>query len=139
MKKKAVLLAGTVILLVCGALIGKEMIETKPFKDLSKNDIAEVTVKLLPPDTAFTVNDEEVKELVEILNRVVTYREDDSYTEYAGQAAVFTIIRTDGTQLTVNAYNPFIIIDGIGYRTKYGPCEELNSFANRLESGKEGA
>lgn len=139
MKKKAILFSGAVILLICGVLIGKELIGTKPFKNLSRNEIAEVTVMPIPPDTTFTVNDEEVKELVEILNRAVIYREDDSYTEYAGQAAVFTMIKTDGTRLTVVAYNPFIIIDGIGYRTKYGPCEELNSFANHLESGKEGA
>ena len=29
-------------------------------------------------------------------------------------------------------YNPFIIIDGIGYKCKYEPCEALNHYANEL-------
>ena len=36
-------------------------------------------------------------------------------------------IKTD-----IMAYNPFLVIDGIGYRTKYEPCQMLNSYANRL-------
>ena len=39
---------------------------------------------------------------------------------------------TDGTQTEVMAYNPFLVIDGIGYKTKYEPCEALNSYANQL-------
>ena len=39
---------------------------------------------------------------------------------------------TDGTQTSIMAYNPFLVIDGIGYKTKYEPCEALNSYANRL-------
>ena len=38
----------------------------------------------------------------------------------------------DGTVTDVTAYNPFLIIDGTGYRTAYGPCEALNRFANEL-------
>ena len=29
-------------------------------------------------------------------------------------------------------YNPFLVIDGVGYKTKYEPCEALNHYANRL-------
>ena len=29
-------------------------------------------------------------------------------------------------------YNPFLIIDGVGYKTKYEPCQALNSYANEL-------
>ena len=36
--------------------------------------------------------------------------------------------RVDGTQTDIMAYNPFIVIDGIGYKTKYEPCEALNSY-----------
>lgn len=39
---------------------------------------------------------------------------------------------SDGTQTSIMAYNPFLVIDGTGYRTKYEPCEALNSYANRL-------
>ncbi len=38
----------------------------------------------------------------------------------------------DGTETEITACNPFLVIDGAGYRTKYAPCEALNSYANRL-------
>ena len=57
---------------------------------------------------------------------------DNSYTEYAGQAVIFTLSLADGSQVEIIAYNPFIIIDGIGYKCKYEPCEALNHYANEL-------
>ena len=63
---------------------------------------------------------------------IVIYNQDDSYTEYAGQAVVFSVTLLDGSQMEVTAYNPFVIIDGVGYKCKYEPCEELNDFANEL-------
>ena len=75
---------------------------------------------------------ENIQELVEYLNDVVVYNEDNSYTEYDGQGVVFTLTMVDGTQTDIMAYNPFIVIDGIGYKTKYEPCEALNSYANEL-------
>ena len=60
------------------------------------------------------------------------YNKDNSYTEYAGQAVIFTLSLADGSQVEIIAYNPFIIIDGIGYKCKYEPCEALNHYANEL-------
>ena len=70
--------------------------------------------------------------LVSYLNEVVIYNKDNSYTEYAGQAVIFTLSLADGSQVEIIAYNPFIIIDGIGYKCKYEPCEALNHYANEL-------
>lgn len=39
---------------------------------------------------------------------------------------------SDDTQITATVFTPFVIIDGVGYRAKYEPCEALNSYANRL-------
>ena len=50
----------------------------------------------------------------------------------AGQAVIFTLSLADGSQVEIIAYNPFIIIDGIGYKCKYEPCEALNHYANEL-------
>jgi len=66
------------------------------------------------------------------LNDVVIYNEDNSYTEYAGQAVVFTLTMADGTQTESMAYNPFLVIDDVGYKTKYELWEALNSYANEL-------
>ena len=65
--------------------------------------------------------------MVEYLKDVVIYNEDNSYKEYSGQGVIFTLNMTDGTQTSIMAYNPFLVIDGIGYKTKYEPCEALNS------------
>ncbi|MGN6710660.1 hypothetical protein [Anaerocolumna jejuensis] len=134
--KKRIWIIPVIVILVCGFFIGRSFIGTRPFKDLTAKDVKEVTVKLIPPDTELGFTDEEVNKLVEILNRVVIYQKDNSYGKYAGQAVIFTMTKTDGTQISINAYNPFIIIDGVGYKTKYGPCEELNNLANNLEAEK---
>ena len=102
----------------------------KPYKDLDAAQIVSAKVLLTPPDK--TIEIENIQELVEYLNDVVVYNEDNSYTEYDGQGVVFTLTMVDGTQTDIMAYNPFIVIDGIGYKTKYEPCEALNSYANEL-------
>ena len=73
-----------------------------------------------------------IAELAELLQAQVVYRRDGSYTEYDGQAVTFTLELTGGATRQVTAYNPFLIIDGVGYRCKYEPCEALNRYANRL-------
>ena len=89
---------------------------------------------LTPPDQSFVLTGAEVGELLPLLQKVVLYQGDNSYTDYAGQAVVFDLTMQDGSTTQVVAYNPFVIIDGVGYRTKYEPCEALNAFANRLLS-----
>ncbi len=121
------------VLLICLApgVFGK-----RPFKDIDGADILSARVELMPPDVELEVSDTE--KLAEILRQVVIYRQDDSYKDYAGQAAVFTLSMDDGTVLEITEYTPFVIIDGVGYKAKYEPCEALNSYANALlsQSGK---
>lgn len=102
----------------------------KPFKDLEPSEIVSATVRLTPPDR--TIQIEEIEELTGYLNDVVIYNEDNSYTEYSGQGVAFTLKLADGTQTEVMAYNPFFVIDGVGYKTKYEPCQALSAYANRL-------
>ncbi len=102
-----------------------------PFKDLTASDIASASVTLLPPDK--TVQIENIEELIELVNAVEIYEEDESWKEYTGQACIFTLVKKDGTKLEINAYNPFIIINGVGYKCKYEPCEALNAYANALQ------
>ena len=104
----------------------------KPFADLKASDLQSATVRLMPPDETYQVV--ELKELVSYLQNLVIYEEDNSYTEYAGQAVAYTLTMTDGTERTVTAYAPFLILDGIGYRTKYEPCNALNQLANNIAS-----
>ncbi len=129
MKHKKVLL----IALICLIGIGVSALlfsGQRPFKDLEATDITSANVRLSPPDTTIQIS--ETEELVSYLKEVVIYNKDNSYTEYAGQGAVFTLFLADGSQMKIIAFNPFIIIDGIGYKCKYEPCEALNNYANRL-------
>lgn len=137
MKHRLILSAAGIILalaiiLLClsGDILGK-----RPFKDLKGTDIVSASVELMPPDVELEISDRE--KLAELLRQVVIYRRDDSYKDYDGQAAVFTLIMEDGTAVEITDYTPFVIIDGVGYKAKYEPCEALNSYANALlgESG----
>lgn len=102
----------------------------RPFRDLDAAQIASAQVQLLPPDRTVEIAD--TAELAALLQAAVVYEQDDSYTEYAGQAVIITLTMADGAQREIMAYNPFLVIDGVGYRTKYAPCEALNGYANGL-------
>lgn len=102
----------------------------RPYKDFQTSDIVCASVHLTPPDKTVEIND--IEELVTILKDIVIYGEDNSYTEYAGQATSFTLVMKNGSTEKITAYNPFIIINGTGYKAKYEPCERLNNYANKL-------
>ncbi len=130
MKSSRMILAAVICVLLLGPVIFVFVIGRKPFRNLDASDIAMATVLLSPPDITVEITD--VEALTEILKKVVIYREDNTYTEYNGQGTIYTLAMTDGTQIRIMAYNPFLVIDGVGYRTKYEPCNALNSYANRL-------
>ena len=67
-----------------------------------------------------------------LLREIRVTRRDDSYTKYGGQMVRFTLTLTNGSTTAVTAYNPFLNLDGQGWRTAYEPCEALNAFGNRL-------
>jgi hypothetical protein len=110
--------------IVCFVLSGK-----KPFKNFSATNVESATVLLIPNET---IKITDIEELTGYLRDVVIYNEDNSYTEYSGQGVIFTLAMTDGTQVEVEAYNTFIVIDGVGYKCKYEPCKALSNYANRF-------
>ena len=128
------LCGGLAALLLAGAALGPSVTGTRPLKDLAAGDIQSAQVELFPPDVTIQLTKQEIDRLVPLLNQVVIYRRDDSWREYSGQMCVFTLTMADGSQITVQAYNPFLIVDGTGWRTKYEPCEALNHFANTLRN-----
>lgn len=119
------ILAAAILMIIFAVVSGR-----KPYKDLEAVQIVSATVRLSPPGK--TIQIAEVKELVDLLKDVVIYNEDNSYTEYSGQAVTFTLVMTDGTQTGIMEHNPFLVIDGVGYKTKYEPCEALSQYANML-------
>lgn len=131
MKKKRFVITIACIVLVCVAAMGFLFtIGKRPYKNLNAAQIMSAEVWLSPPGK--TVEIEDIPELVEYLNDVVIYNQDNSYTEYNGQGVIFTLTMTDGTKIKIMAYNPFLVINDVGYKTKYEPCEALNRYANEL-------
>ena len=116
-------------------LVGCSGTGTKPYQGLTAAEISFATVLLQPPDK--TIQVEELDTLLALLQDLVIYEEDNSYTEYAGQSVTIHLVMSDGTQASITAYNPFLIIDGVGYRTEYEPCEALNRYANELLSSED--
>lgn len=135
MKRSRMLAAAVICVLLLSAVNFIFNIGRKPFKNLDVSEIAMATVRLTPPDKTIEITD--VESLTELLKEVVIYRKDNSYKNYAGQGVVFTLAMTDGTLVEIMAYNPFIVIDSVGYRTKYEPCNALNNYANRLLEQEE--
>ena len=124
MRRKGILAALTAAVLIARGKM--------PYQDLKASEVVSAAVRLSPPDETVPIADPE--ELVALLKEVVIYREDDSYTEYSGQAVTFTLIMADGSQEEITAYSPFLIVNGTGYRAKYGPCEQLSRYANQLRN-----
>lgn len=127
-KKYAVI----VIVIILLVLVAVMMMGKRPFRSLKAEQIASMTVTLTPPDVTIELEPEQIQQAAMLISQIVTYQKDQSYTDYAGQGVIFTITMTDGTKHSIMGYNPFVVIDGVGYRTKQEPCEQLNRFANEL-------
>ena len=132
LQKRDILIVGVVLAVLLALAAGLLFWGRRPFRDLEAADITAASVTLMPPDVTLELDEAEIKTLAELLGDLRITRPDQSYTEYAGQAVQFTVTFADGTETELTDYNPFLIIDGTGWRTAYGPCEALNRFANEL-------
>lgn len=140
MKKRTLIISLVCMLLITSVVAlfaggGRKLYGEKPFKDLDASQITSATVRLTPPDK--TIRIVETDQLAARLKNVVIYEKDNSYREYCGQGVIFSLTMTDGTYMEVMAYNPFLVIDGVGYRTKYEPCESLSQYANQLLNAED--
>ena len=131
--QKRIPLLGLVVCVVTlfGALISGCTAGERPFEDLTAEGIADVSIVELPSNQRTTADSGEIRGLVEILHKVVTYKEDNSHQEMGGQVRIITIVKEDGTETTVGVFGPYLIIDGIGYKVK-NEASELNAWASRL-------
>ena len=130
MKNKWRVLILIAVMLIVVLMLGWYLAGRRPFRNLKAEEIASASMEIMPPDQEVVVED--LDELVSHLQQLVIYRQDQSYSEYAGQAVVITLEMKDGSRMEIVEYNPFVIIDGVGYRCKYEPSEQLNLYANQL-------
>ena len=117
MRKRTMIISLICILLVAITMIIFVFVSgRKPYKDLETAQIVSATVQLSPPGKIIQIT--ETKELVDLLKDIVVYNKDNSYTDYSGQGITFTLVMIDGTQTNIMECNPFLVIDGVGYKTK---------------------
>ena len=115
LQKRYLLMGGAVLTILLTLAAGLLFWGRRPFRGLEAADIAAATVLVGPPDVTLELDAGEIETLADLLADVL-----------------FTVTMADGTAANVTAYNPFLIIDGTGWRTAYAPCEALNRFANEL-------
>jgi hypothetical protein len=139
--KKAIIIGSVllviVIVVVVVFVLGNNPDDTvfsqKPFNDLRTEDISSISVFAIPPnETVLVENVEQIEIIIDILRTVVIYHKSNDWKDSAGQMVIFTINKTKGEVVEVRAYNPYLIVDGQGYKTEYQPCENLNRIANTL-------
>ena len=130
--KRHIFIGGAALAVLLALAAGLLFWGRRPFRELEAADIAAASVTLMPPDVTLELDEAEIETLAELLGDLRITWPDQSYTEYAGQAVQFTVTFSDGTETEVADYNPFLIIDGTGWRTAYEPCEALNRLANEL-------
>lgn len=137
-KKTMLLLCAAAVLVAAGILFAPMISGSRPFKGLRAEDVRSIEVAARPPDVTRKITDAaRIAEIMDVIKSVVIYQKSDEWREYAGQAMEYTLEMQSGGQVTLAAYYPFLMIDGQGYRTKYGPCEELNRLGNELIAGIE--
>ena len=130
-RNQMIALAAAIILGICAAL-GTLLTGNKPYAGLESEQLSKVEMQLTPQDVRFELGAEQ---LTPILRQLTIYRQDDSYTDYAGQTVQVTLTLQDGSTIKVVECNPFLVIDGVGFKAKEESCSQLQAFANQL--GKE--
>ena len=75
------------------------------------------------------LTEEDVLELSSLLGKVkLKSNGSQDYLDYdGGFPLMFRIIYKDGTQMEFGASSPFYIIDSVGYKSEYAPCDAISS------------
>jgi cell division protein YceG involved in septum cleavage len=129
-------LLAIVIILVAGVFVFKHLTENRPFRNLSENDVVQITVSRNYNRTLHVLNEQDINELINILRRIVIYNRDDSHTlTGGGNYLVYHIVKTDGTNIDVMAQASCIVINGVGYKPNVDVYELLIDFENNFWSG----
>lgn len=136
MRKTRMLLAGTigaVIIAVAVVWMLVSLVGEKPLHSLQADQVRSMEVTVLPPNRTKIIEDpDKIKLVVKALQNVKVYGKSGKWREQNGQFVQFSLELESGETIRIGAFNPFLVLDGQGFKTKYGPCEELNRLANQL-------
>ena len=136
MKKK--ILGCSIVIIALITIIAIKPWGTKPYEDLSVEDISAVSVELMPPHKTIELSENQIQELVDVLQTVVIYNKVIK-EPLAGQHLNFIITKDDGSILEVLPMGSLMQLssNGTRYKAKYEPSEELNRLANEIEQNED--
>lgn len=106
----------------------------KAFPALKAEDViaVDVTFDTYPP---YPMTEADRTSLVALLQKIEVTRETDEYRDYDGiTTQMFVLHLADGTEMTVAASPPFLIVDGRGYRCEDGSAAEIQAIYNTYVS-----
>lgn len=126
MKKNIVNIVCVLIIAIaaCTGIACQNDKEVNPFSALSVDDIDSVTVHYQPQDESYEIQN--IDKLVNVLREVVVYGKDESANEMNGASVTYTLKKKDGTEIVVTSLNPYILIDGVGYKAPKESCEKID-------------
>jgi len=135
--KKERIIVYTVLALVLLALIGctvayyYERQPKTPYSELTASEVEGIT--LIYGIHSYELSEGEIAELIPLIQKLVIYERDDSWREYDGCSFTDIEVRKkDGVAFTLHFMNPFILIDGKGYRCEYKPCDNAGRYVYQI-------
>lgn len=126
------LLAILLAFCLLGVFIGCSTVNETPFSTLTVEEVCSATVCISPPDRTFPV--EYITRLVALLKEIRLFEKTTLHQELIGQQITFSLELLDGTRREIALRSPYIVIDGVGYKTADEPRDKLEAFADQLQN-----
>ncbi len=134
-RHKCLIILACALMVIVGSLLYIKPWGTKPFKDLTAENITSMSIMLGPPGVDIPLSDEQVEECVSLIRQVVVYHRKGGFMDNRtnGQIVRITIIDTSNREMVISFFgNISVAVDGVKYKVKYEESEALNAFANAL-------
>lgn len=140
MKKKLIIILSAAMALVLAAggfLFFVFGLGKTPLEDMKASDIVSIKIQSAPPyEEAVIANQGEISQFAEKLKAVTVYEERTVIGD-SEKPMIFTITKSDGTEITVKTFNPYISIDNTTYRVKSETSEALSGLGEDFLSIEE--
>lgn len=131
MKKQKFVVCAIAIAIIILSIAAYFFFPIKPFSRLNTDDVRQIHVYAIPPETTMELTSDEISEAVDLLKNLVVYQPNYIAEATVGQMIRFTIVYTDGTVEEV-AISGDVSLNGKSYRANYESAEALNMFANQI-------
>lgn len=134
MKKKSILVTiALIILIIAFFIINHYKLDEKPFENLGVGEVKEITLNVTPSGKSMVITETNtIKKFTDILNNIEIYEKDDSWKKYFGGFNEITVSMVNGENIKIVEFNPFLIINDVGYKTNYDVCEKLDELINNI-------